>query len=156
VALRVPGTEGAPTDVAIIVVCHNHGRLLAEAIYRVLVQARRPVEILVVDHASSDDTAGNVTWAIRCGKSSENPFTSTRRPIITRIFCITDVKNESGFKQRRAPAVFPQRAFDSQAERGFERIRNSVLSKLVIALPTTCSPKQYFGQPSPQPTSAHG
>jgi glycosyltransferase involved in cell wall biosynthesis len=56
VALGDPGVVGAPTDVAVIVVCHNDGRFLAEAIHSVLVQTRPPAEILVVDDASSDDT----------------------------------------------------------------------------------------------------
>ncbi len=56
VALGEPGAVGAPTDVAVIVVCHNYGRFLAEAIHSVLVQTRPPAEVLVVDDASTDDT----------------------------------------------------------------------------------------------------
>ena len=55
-ALGEPGAVGAPTDVAVIVVCHNYGRFLAEAIHSVLVQTRPPAEVLVVDDASTDDT----------------------------------------------------------------------------------------------------
>jgi glycosyltransferase involved in cell wall biosynthesis len=43
--------------VAVIVVCHNFGRFLAEAIHSVLVQTRPPAEVLVVDDASNDDTS---------------------------------------------------------------------------------------------------
>ena len=41
---------------AVIVVCHNDGRFLAEAIHSVLVQTRPPAAVLVVDDASTDDT----------------------------------------------------------------------------------------------------
>ncbi len=56
-ALRVHGQEGAQCDVAVIVVCHNYGRFLAEAVHSVLAQTRPPIEIVVIDDASTDDTS---------------------------------------------------------------------------------------------------
>ena len=55
-ALRVAGGTGAPCDVAVIVICHNYGRFLKEAIHSVLAQTRPPAEIVVIDDASTDET----------------------------------------------------------------------------------------------------
>ena len=55
-ALGKPGAVGAPTDVAVMPICHNNGRFLADAIHSVLVQPRPPTGILVVDDASRGDT----------------------------------------------------------------------------------------------------
>ncbi len=52
----VPGHRLFPT-VAVIITCHNYGRFLDEAIKSVLDQTVIPAELLVVDDASSDDTA---------------------------------------------------------------------------------------------------
>ena len=43
-------------DVAVMLICHNNGRFLAEPIHSVLVQPRPQTEILVVDDALSQDT----------------------------------------------------------------------------------------------------
>jgi glycosyltransferase involved in cell wall biosynthesis len=42
--------------VAVIIPCHNHARILPDAINSVLGQTLRPAEILVVDDASADRT----------------------------------------------------------------------------------------------------
>ena len=55
-ALRVAAGTGAPCDVAVVVICHNYGRFLAEAVHSVLAQTRPPIEIVVIDDASSDET----------------------------------------------------------------------------------------------------
>ncbi len=44
-------------NVAVVIPCHDYGKYLAEAIESVLTQTVLPREILVVDDASSDDTA---------------------------------------------------------------------------------------------------
>ena len=56
IALGEPGAVAVSTDVAIMPICHNNGRFLAEAIHSVLVPTEPPAEMLVVDDASSDDT----------------------------------------------------------------------------------------------------
>jgi hypothetical protein len=43
--------------VAVVIICHNYGRYLAEATESVLAQTVRPAEIVIVDDASTDDTA---------------------------------------------------------------------------------------------------
>lgn len=47
----------APAPIAVVVVCHNYGRFLASAIASVLAQESPAAEVLVVDDASTDDTA---------------------------------------------------------------------------------------------------
>ncbi len=46
-----------PSDVAVVIPCHNYGRFLGEAIESVLSQTVPPSEIIVIDDASDDDTA---------------------------------------------------------------------------------------------------
>jgi len=43
-------------DVSVVIICHNYGRYLAEAITSVLMQTRPAKEIVVIDDASTDDT----------------------------------------------------------------------------------------------------
>jgi glycosyltransferase involved in cell wall biosynthesis len=50
--------HGAPAGaVAVVIPCHNFGRYLAEAIASALAQTAPPREVIVVDDASTDDTA---------------------------------------------------------------------------------------------------
>jgi glycosyltransferase involved in cell wall biosynthesis len=48
---------GSERDVAVVIPCHNYGRYLAEAIASALGQTVPPREIIVVDDASTDDSA---------------------------------------------------------------------------------------------------
>ncbi|MCC7424301.1 MAG: glycosyltransferase, partial [Planctomycetaceae bacterium] len=50
-------SPSAPERVAVAVICHNYGRFLEEALESILTQTRRADEILVVDDASTDDSA---------------------------------------------------------------------------------------------------
>jgi GT2 family glycosyltransferase len=53
-----PESQGrAGPSTAIVIPCHDHGRFLGEAIESALAQTVPPAEILVVDDASSDETA---------------------------------------------------------------------------------------------------
>jgi glycosyltransferase involved in cell wall biosynthesis len=51
----VTGAAGSPL-VSIIILCHNYGRYLAEAIESALAQTYRSVEVLVMDDGSTDDS----------------------------------------------------------------------------------------------------
>jgi glycosyltransferase involved in cell wall biosynthesis len=53
--LRAPGSR-EPRSIAVILICHNYGRFLSEAIESVLAQTRAADEILIVDDSSTDDT----------------------------------------------------------------------------------------------------
>ena len=62
-ALRLPRRvehRDVPT-LAVIVTTHNYGHYLDECLQSVIRQSRRPDEIVVVDDASTDDTAGVVS-----------------------------------------------------------------------------------------------
>lgn len=48
------GTSGT---VSVAVICHNYGRFLAAALSSVLAQTLRPIEVLVIDDDSDDETA---------------------------------------------------------------------------------------------------
>ena len=50
-----PSAESAPR-VSVIVVCHNYGRFLAGAIDSALAQTYSPIEVLVIDDGSTDDS----------------------------------------------------------------------------------------------------
>jgi glycosyltransferase involved in cell wall biosynthesis len=60
--MDVTGMEGK-ASVSIVIPCFNHGRFLAEAIESARRQTWRPIEIVVVDDGSRDDSA---TVAARC------------------------------------------------------------------------------------------
>lgn len=51
------GAMPVPSSVAVVIVCHNYGRFLQEAIESVLSQTRQADEIVIVDDASDDETA---------------------------------------------------------------------------------------------------
>jgi glycosyltransferase involved in cell wall biosynthesis len=49
------GSAGEPT-VSIVIPCHNYGRFLADAIESALGQTHAPLEVIVIDDGSSDDS----------------------------------------------------------------------------------------------------
>jgi len=51
------GEVRAQADISVVIPCHNYGRFLDAAIESVLAQSVRPREIVVMDDASSDETA---------------------------------------------------------------------------------------------------
>jgi len=54
---REPNIPAQRFTVAVVVICHNYGRFLAEALESAIRQTAPPAEILVVDDSSTDDTA---------------------------------------------------------------------------------------------------
>jgi len=55
--LTAANSSGVPSSVAIIVPCHNYARYLADCLTSILGQSAPPAEIVVVDDASTDETA---------------------------------------------------------------------------------------------------
>ena len=57
----LPGTDEQgdphPACVTVVITCYNHGRWLPDAIASVMAQDYQPIEIIVVDDGSTDDTA---------------------------------------------------------------------------------------------------
>jgi glycosyltransferase involved in cell wall biosynthesis len=47
---------GGPPLVSIVVICHNYGRFLADAVESALAQTHSPCEVVVVDDGSTDDS----------------------------------------------------------------------------------------------------
>lgn len=45
-----------PLNVAVVITCHNYGRFLAECLESVLAQTYAPLEVIVVDDSSTDNT----------------------------------------------------------------------------------------------------
>ena len=46
-----------PAGAAVVITCYNHGRWLPDAIRSVMAQDHQPIELIVVDDGSTDDTA---------------------------------------------------------------------------------------------------
>lgn len=66
IGLRPNRTVQLVPTLTVIVTAHNYGHYLDECLQSVLHQSRRPEEILVVDDASTDDTADVVArWSDR-------------------------------------------------------------------------------------------
>lgn len=53
---RAPARSRERPLITVIVLCHNYGRFLAEAIESALAQTYTPLEVLVMDDGSTDDT----------------------------------------------------------------------------------------------------
>ena len=46
--------------ISVIVICHNYGAYVAQAIQSAITQTRRPDEIIVIDDGSTDDSVARV------------------------------------------------------------------------------------------------
>nr|VFJ75054.1 MAG: Glycosyl transferase family 2 [Candidatus Kentron sp. FW] len=70
--------------VSVIISCYNHARFVAEAVESVLGQSHSPVEIIVVDDGSTDDSARVISG------SSWTPTTCMKKNFITRLPAVFD------------------------------------------------------------------
>lgn len=56
-AAAIAGSPDTPPAATVVITCYNHGHFLPDAIESALAQTYRPVETIVVDDGSTDDTA---------------------------------------------------------------------------------------------------
>lgn len=75
-ACRKPMTPRSKSRTAVIVISHNYGRFLQEALESVLKQSSAPAEVLVIDDDSTDNTAevaaGFAAWGVRYLKTAHH------------------------------------------------------------------------------------
>ncbi len=98
---RSQDVAGPSPLVSVVIPCFNHARLLEEAVDSVTAQTLADVEVIVVDDASSDDTAETTVrlaalhprLALRLLQNDENRGLAETR--------------NAGFRHARAPLVFP-------------------------------------------------
>jgi glycosyltransferase involved in cell wall biosynthesis len=58
--VTVPDSPARSLPVSVVIPCYNYGHLLAEAIDSALGQSHPPIEVIIVDDGSTDDTAAVV------------------------------------------------------------------------------------------------
>ena len=54
--MKTRRVNAGPVLVSIVIPCHNYGRYVSEAIESALAQTHRPVEVIVIDDGSTDDS----------------------------------------------------------------------------------------------------
>lgn len=100
----VPHAPIVPPKVAVAVICHNYARYLPECIASIREQTLQPVELLIIDDASTDDTAAiSASLGITCirtcepGSSPVGPFRARKLAFdqtTAPLFCCVDADDK--------------------------------------------------------------
>ena len=83
-----PVTGQQPPLVSVVITCFNYGEYLAEAIDSVLRQSYRPIEVVVVDDGSTDQTR-----AVAMGYAGDVQY---HLPRTMRVFLLRGTRGSGG------------------------------------------------------------
>ena len=94
---------GAPTDVAVVIPCHNYARFVGEALDSVAAQTGLSVELVVVDDCSTDDSVEVVGRWLRRRAGRFARALHLRTVVNSRL----SLTRNAGFAAAEAAFVFP-------------------------------------------------